>query len=95
MRPSNILLRGAQLRNTERIVGVAVYVGAETKIMKNLRQTRIKFSTLERRVNLLVMGVFIFNLFVWFLSLGLGYARWMRAWQRRARDVTMRVDAPC
>jgi hypothetical protein len=85
-------------------VGIAVYVGADTKIMRNLRQvrphthpslplpaawkapvpasevvlmcmhaavrqTRIKFSTLERRVNLFVMAVFIFNVVVWFVSL--------------------------
>ena len=71
LRPLNVLLRGALLRNTDKIVGVAVYVGKDTKIMRNLRQTRLKFSTLERRVNLFVMGIFIFNMAIWFLSLGL------------------------
>ena len=67
---------------------MAVYVGKDTKIMRNLKQTRLKFSTLERRVNLFVMGIFIANLIVWFLSLGLRYPT--RAPSRRPRDSTLR-----
>lgn len=45
---SNFLLRGSSLRNTEFVVGIAVYVGADTRIMRNSVQSRIKKSKLER-----------------------------------------------
>jgi len=35
------------LRNTEYIIGVAVYVGSDTRIMRNSVQSRIKKSYLE------------------------------------------------
>jgi len=41
------LLRGSLLRNTDFIVGIAVYVGQDTKIMKNSAQARIKKSFIE------------------------------------------------
>jgi phospholipid-transporting ATPase len=44
---SNFALRGCSLKNTEFIVGVAVYVGADTRIMRNSTQSRPKKSDLE------------------------------------------------
>ena len=32
----NFILRGSSLKNTDYIIGVAVYVGHDTKIMKNM-----------------------------------------------------------
>ena len=42
--PDQILLRGSTLRNTEWIIGVVVYTGHETKIMKNSTNARSKKS---------------------------------------------------
>jgi len=33
----NLLLRGCKLRNTHKAVGVVIYVGKHTKIVKNAR----------------------------------------------------------
>ena len=46
-----LLLRGSSLRNTESIIGVAVYTGHETKIMKNSPNARSKRSMIETRTN--------------------------------------------
>ena len=35
LNPSNVLLRGSSLRNTEWIVGIAVYTGHDSKVMMN------------------------------------------------------------
>lgn len=44
---SNFALRGCTLKNTEFVVGVVVYVGADTRIMRNSTQSRPKKSDLE------------------------------------------------
>ena len=44
----NILLRGSSLRNTEWVIGVVVYTGHDTRIMRNSVGSKQKFSKLER-----------------------------------------------
>lgn len=41
------VLRGCKLRNTEHVIGMIVFTGHETKIMKNSASAKYKFSTLE------------------------------------------------
>jgi phospholipid-transporting ATPase len=56
--PNNVILRGCMLRNTEWILGVAVYTGHETKIQMNSRAAPRKLSSLE-----LLTGKFIWIAF--------------------------------
>lgn len=49
--PENVALRGAQLKNTEYIYGVAVYTGHDTKMSMNSKMTSNKFSTVEKSMN--------------------------------------------
>lgn len=49
--PSNIVLRGCELKNTEWAIGVAVYAGQETKAMLNNSGAPSKRSHLETRMN--------------------------------------------
>lgn len=51
---NQLLLKGAQLANTDWVVGLVVYTGKETKIMQNLTAGIIKMSHLERQINKLV-----------------------------------------
>lgn len=44
----NILLRGSRLKDTEFIIGVAVYTGVDTKLSLNSKMTVNKFSTVEK-----------------------------------------------
>ena len=58
--PSQVLLRGSSLRNTEWIVGVAIYTGHDSKVMMNATSAPSKRSSLERQLDLVV--VFMFSL---------------------------------
>lgn len=42
--PDQVLLRGSCLRNTEWVIGVCIYSGHDTKIMKNGSRARAKTS---------------------------------------------------
>ena len=57
-----LLLRGASLRNTEFIIGVAVYTGKSTKIILNSGESAFKQSNIERTTNLLIIGLIGFEL---------------------------------
>jgi phospholipid-transporting ATPase len=39
-----MLLRGSSLRNTDWVIGIAIYTGHETKIMRNSSNARFKMS---------------------------------------------------
>ncbi|TXG49222.1 hypothetical protein EZV62_025097 [Acer yangbiense] len=49
--PSNIILRGCELKNTTWVIGVAVYTGRETKAMLNSSGCPSKRSWLETHMN--------------------------------------------
>ncbi|CAL5196967.1 unnamed protein product [Lathyrus oleraceus] len=56
--PNQILLRGCSLRNTEYIVGVVIFTGQETKVMMNSMNVPSKRSTLERKLDKLILTLF-------------------------------------
>ncbi|GAV61079.1 E1-E2_ATPase domain-containing protein/HAD domain-containing protein [Cephalotus follicularis] len=56
--PNQILLRGCSLRNTEYIVGAVVFTGHETKVMMNAMNVPSKRSTLERKLDKLILALF-------------------------------------
>ncbi|KAJ8322920.1 hypothetical protein BDV3_006798 [Batrachochytrium dendrobatidis] len=57
--PSQLLLRGAQLRNTRWIYGIVIFTGHETKLMKNSTPTPIKRTKMELIVNIQILVLFI------------------------------------
>lgn len=56
----NMILRGCTLKNTEYCYGIVVYVGAESKIMKNAKKAPRKISKLMRMMNYMLYSVFAF-----------------------------------
>lgn len=62
--PSNIILRGCELKNTAWALGVVVYAGRETKAMLNNAGAPSKRSSLETRMNLeiIILSLFLFAL---------------------------------
>ena len=46
-----LLLKGAKLRNTPWIIGIVCYTGHNCKIMKNSKEPRVKYSSVESLMN--------------------------------------------
>ena len=65
--PANVLLRGSNLRNTEWVMGVAVYGGHDTKVMMNAMKAPSKRSGIERRLDSIV-ALMLFLLFLMCLA---------------------------
>lgn len=61
---SEILLRGARLRNTKFIHGFVVFTGVQTKLAKNASRPRSKRSNIEKLVNLSLAFVFSLQLLI-------------------------------
>ncbi|CAA21897.1 P-type ATPase [Schizosaccharomyces pombe] len=64
--PDQLLLRGAQLRNTPWVYGIVVFTGHESKLMKNTTETPIKRTSVEKQVNsqiLFLLCIFVFLCF--------------------------------
>ena len=55
----NVLLRGAVLRNTEWMIGVAFFTGTDTKLVQNSFKTPSKFSQLDILMNYTVMCILL------------------------------------
>lgn len=58
--PENILLRGAVLRNTEWVIGLACFTGKDTKLVRNSSQTPSKFSRIDVLINRCVVLIIAF-----------------------------------
>ncbi|MBN3310286.1 phospholipid-transporting ATPase IA isoform X4 [Amia ocellicauda] len=56
--PDQILLRGAQLRNTQWVHGIVVYTGHDTKLMQNSTRPPLKLSNVERITNIQILVLF-------------------------------------
>ncbi|XP_051901227.1 phospholipid-transporting ATPase IA isoform X3 [Pristis pectinata] len=59
-----ILLRGAQLRNTQWVHGIVVYTGHDTKLMQNTTQAPLKLSNVEHITNVQILFLFGILLFI-------------------------------
>lgn len=53
----NLLLRGCRLRNTRWCYGLVVFAGRDTKLMMNSGKTTLKRTSLDKFLNVLIMGV--------------------------------------
>ncbi|XP_051876962.1 phospholipid-transporting ATPase IG isoform X3 [Pristis pectinata] len=53
--PENLLLRGATLKNTDKIYGVSIYTGMETKMALNYQGKSQKRSVVEKSINVFLI----------------------------------------
>ncbi|EJD39298.1 phospholipid-translocating P-type ATPase [Auricularia subglabra TFB-10046 SS5] len=75
--PDQILLRGAQIRNTPWLYGLVVFTGHETKLMRNATAAPIKRTAVERQVNVQIVFLFILLLVLSLVStIGGGIRSW-------------------
>ena len=56
-----LLLKGAKIKNTDWAIGIVVYTGLDTKIMRNANESQPKMSNIERTVNRLIVQIIIFE----------------------------------
>ncbi len=56
-----MLLRGCRLRNTKWCFGIVIFAGRDTKLMQNSGKTIFKRTSLDRLLNLLILGVSLFS----------------------------------
>jgi magnesium-transporting ATPase (P-type) len=81
----NLLLRGCFLRNIEFCLGLVVYVGPDSKIMKNAKSAPKKVSNIMTQMNYMLYSVFAFQ----FLLI-MAYASISLLWNR---DVGTKAEA--
>lgn len=74
----NILLKGCTLRSTDYIIGVCIYTGHSTKIMKNAKPPEQKRSDLMKMMNYL-----LYSLFAFLILLCLLYSLLFIYWQNK------------
>ncbi|XP_060098563.1 phospholipid-transporting ATPase IF isoform X3 [Heteronotia binoei] len=89
--PESLLLRGARLKNTKEIFGVAVYTGMETKMALNYKSKSQKRSAVEKSMNSFLIIYLIILLFEAILSTILKYAwqseeRWDEPWYNQKTE---------
>ena len=82
-----ILLRGSSLRNTEWVIGIAVYTGHETKIMKNSPSARSKRSMIENRTNTYILYTVLFQVVVCLIG-----AIYSTIWETKYGDKHWYID---
>ncbi|KNC84425.1 hypothetical protein SARC_03353 [Sphaeroforma arctica JP610] len=76
--PDQVLLRGAQLRNTPWVYGIAVFTGNDTKLMQNQTKAPLKRTQLERITNRQILILFFILLALSLLS-AIGAVVWRGA----------------
>ena len=63
-----LLLKGAKLKNTKWIIGLIIYAGHNSKIMKNSKEPRVKYSNVEMNMNNRLIFIFCTQCFLCIIS---------------------------
>jgi magnesium-transporting ATPase (P-type) len=61
---NNVLLRGGRLKNVDWVWGLVIYTGKDTKIMKNIKQGSLKLSSIDTKLNKIVIYILIIVIFL-------------------------------
>lgn len=70
-------MRGCYLRNTDYGIGVVIYTGMDTKIMKNLKKPPRKVSNVMKLMNKMLYTVFALQIVLIVIFAGLNIS-WMK-----------------
>ena len=63
-----MLLKGSILKNTDWIIGIALYTGMNNKIILNSKMPRTKISLIEKKMNKYLIGIFIILMILCLIS---------------------------
>lgn len=72
-----LLYRGTRLKNTKWIYGLAFQTGKNTKIMMNSKLEREKMSQIEKKVNLILVGILVVQVILSIIT-AIGYSIFRR-----------------
>lgn len=88
---NQFLLREAILSNTDWIIGLVVYAGHDTKIMRNMGKNKYKQTHIEKRLNRVVIFLIIFQTLLCLLvaSLAANYHK-----ENEIKDVNNQIKGP-
>jgi phospholipid-transporting ATPase len=70
----NMILKGCTLKNTNFVIGLVIYVGKNTKIMKNSKKPSIKISKILLTMNYLLYTLFAFDIILCLIFAGFSRA---------------------
>jgi phospholipid-transporting ATPase len=68
----NVLLRGTSTHYTEKVLGIVLRTGHDTKIMRNVKHPPAKLSSFDRTMNALLILIFIVHTVLVLASAGIG-----------------------
>ena len=68
----NILLRGARLKNVDYVYGIVLYSGHDTKLMQNIGHSSLKMSTIDKKLNYIILVIFIICIIINIISSTVG-----------------------
>jgi magnesium-transporting ATPase (P-type) len=77
-----LLYRGSRLKNTEQIWGLVAYAGHCSKIMLNSQASCSKISNVERKMNIMLVWIFLIQMILCFVMAALAMASDSRLKQR-------------
>lgn len=78
---NNLLLAGAVIRNTQWVIGTAVYTGEDTKLRMNLMKRSFKQSSIERKVNHYILFIILLQVVFCLIPAVLGI-KFSDTWKR-------------
>ena len=64
----NVLLRGARLKNVDYIYGIVLYSGHDTKLMQNIGHSSLKMSSIDKKLNYIILIIFFICLIINIIS---------------------------
>ena len=64
----NILLRGARLKNVDYVYGIVLYSGHDTKLMQNIGHSSLKMSSIDKKLNYIILVIFIICIIINIIS---------------------------
>ena len=84
-----LLLRGCVLKNTDWVLGIIIYTGKDCKIVQNSKPARTKVSSIQKKLNFIIISVIIFIYSAALLYGGIG-----KIWNDENKDLDAYINLP-
>ena len=88
---NQLLIKGANLKNTDWVVGYAIFTGDDTKLMMNSQKVRFKQSKMESKMNRLVLYIVVVQVILSAILAIIG-SFWYRSEDSQALYLTLTMN---